>query len=471
MKFKPSAALLALAALAHCATGDESGPRQETASDAGQTGNGTGGRSTASTGAAATANGGSNGTTQSGTGGSTGGPSDPAGAGGGVGQRGGDNQTGGNPGGVTGGSPGSGGKSAASGGSPGTGGKSGGKGGALPGSGGAQSTGSGGSAVPTDGGTASGWLHTEGNKILDSNGRRFHGRGANIFDTRQCGSCAWTTPHVNEVIRRVDELVDGWHANFMRFDLVSYASKNYNGMTLAQWGDVTQDASYLADLQTIIGHIGTKPGVYVMITLFSHPSQDENELPTSATMPVYKKLSETFKDSPHVLYGITNEPHDTTDASVLAAMNNAVDAIRSMEPASGPHHLIAVQGTQEYARQLGYYVDHPVTAGGGVNIVYETHVYNPQKDWQSMFLSAAGTLPVIIGEFGPDGTYMKLPDCESLMPKAEQLEIPYIGWSFSPECAPGMLAPVDNVTDCGEGMPLTPSDWGTALQQRLATAW
>ncbi|HEY5958085.1 MAG TPA: hypothetical protein VIV60_16090, partial [Polyangiaceae bacterium] len=50
--------------------------------------------------------------------------------------------------------------------------------------------------------STAGWLRVEGNKILKSDGTRFHGRGANIFDTRQCGTCAWQTPYVDEVIRR-----------------------------------------------------------------------------------------------------------------------------------------------------------------------------------------------------------------------------------------------------------------------------
>jgi hypothetical protein len=34
-----------------------------------------------------------------------------------------------------------------------------------------------------------------------------------------------------------------------------------------------------------------------------------------------------------------------------------------------------------------------------------------------------------------------------------------------------MLQAVDNVTDCGTGMPLTPSDWGTAIINQLANPW
>ena len=241
---------------------------------------------------------------------------------------------------------------------------------------------------------------------------------------------------------------------------------------MVQWQDVTQDANYLADLKKIVDHIGTKPGVYVMITLFSHPSQDANELPTSSTMPVYQKLAQTFLNSPQVLYGITNEPHDTTDAAVWTAMNAAVTTYRNEELAAGPHHIVAVQGTQGYARELAYYVSHPITAGGGVNVVYETHVYNPVADWQAQFIGPATTLPVIIGEYGPDGTYMKtVADAQALMAQAEALEIPYIGWSFSSQNGPTMLQG-DDYSECAVApWDLVPTAWGQAVKDRLATPW
>jgi len=351
----------------------------------------------------------------------------------------------------------------------------GGSGGAL-GSGGASTgglaNGTGGSSAGIAGSTSTGWLHTDGNKILLPNGNRFHGRGVNIFDTRDAGACGWAPPIIDEWIRRVDVLIDTWHANFFRLDLTSWASNQVSGTTVVQYKDVTQDASYLADLKKLVDHIGTKPGVYVMITLFSHPSQDQNELPTAATQAVYTKLAQTFLDSPQVLYGVTNEPHDTTDSAVWTAMNTAVQTYRNTEDASGPHHIVAVQGTQGYARQLAYYVSHPITAGSGVNVVYETHVYNPQPDWQAMFIDPSATIPVIIGEYGPDGTYMKtIADAQALQAQAEQLEVPYIGWSFSSQNGPTMLAGTDSDECTKVNWTITPSDWGKAIISRLANAW
>jgi endoglucanase len=266
--------------------------------------------------------------------------------------------------------------------------------------------------------------------------------------------------------------MDVWHANFFRLDLTSWATNQVNGTTVVQYQDVTQDAAYLADLKQLVDHIGTRPGVYVMLTLFSHPSQDANELPTAATQAVYTKLAQTFLNSPHVLYGVTNEPHDATDAAVWTAMNTAVQTFRDAEPAAGPHHLVAVQGTQGYARELAYYVKHPITAGAGANVIYETHVYNPEKDWQAQFIDPALTLPVIIGEYGPDGTYMKtVAEAKALQARAEELEIPYIGWSFSSQNGPAMLVGSDPDECTKANWTITPTEWGNAIISRLATPW
>jgi hypothetical protein len=67
-----------------------------------------------------------------------------------------------------------------------------------------------------------------------------------------------------------------------------------------------------------------------------------------------------------------------------------------------------------------YYLTHPITAAGGTNIVYETHVYDPASDFNALFEVPGQTLPVIIGEFGEQ-------DADALMQRAEAAEIPYLG--------------------------------------------
>lgn len=316
---------------------------------------------------------------------------------------------------------------------------------------------------PTD------WLHTQGNKILHADGKAFHGRGANIHDTRSCWACAWARPNPAEVERRLDELIDRWHATFVRLDLESYATQDQG---MVQWQGVLNDPAYLADIQRIVAHIGQKPGVYVMVSLWVDATFSAVGWPTQQTQPVWQKLAETFKDSPHVLYGLVNEPQSNfngqQDAQVWAAMNTTVQSIRDVEARVGaPHHVVAVQGTRAWARRLDYYVSHPITAGGGTNIAYETHVYDPASQFDTLFGNPAKTLPVIVGEFGPSG--MTEDECGQLMQKAEALEVPYLAWTFHQRCPPNLLQ--ETAGGCGIGMPLRPTSWGQRLKDRLAVAW
>ena len=99
-----------------------------------------------------------------------------------------------------------------------------------------------------------------------------------------------------------------------------------------------------------------------------------------------------------MLFGIVNEPQanydGAQDAQVWATMNAAVQTIRDVETAAGtPHHVVTVQGTRSWARVLDYYLTHPITAGGGVNIAYETHVYDAPSLFADRFERPSATLP------------------------------------------------------------------------------
>ncbi|HQR30207.1 MAG TPA: cellulase family glycosylhydrolase [Anaeromyxobacteraceae bacterium] len=318
---------------------------------------------------------------------------------------------------------------------------------------------------------ASGWLTVVGNRIETPDGLPWRGRGANLHDTRGCGACTYNSPSVAEVNRRIDELVDNWHANFIRLDLESYAAANGQ----VNWAGILLDAGYLADVQAIVAHAVAKPGVYVLISLWVDPSFTSLGWPTAATNQQWAKLAEVFRDEPRVLYGIVNEPQanydGAQDAQVWSAMNAAVQAIRDVETAAGtPHHVITVQGTRSWSRVLDYYLTHPITAGGGVNIAYETHVYDGANQFAARFETPSLTVPVIIGEFGPVSGSMTESDCATLMASAEAHGVPYLAWTFHMRCPPNLL--VDNSGgSCGVGMTLAPTSWGTLLKNRLATPW
>lgn len=311
-----------------------------------------------------------------------------------------------------------------------------------------------------------GWMYTEGNKIYNSDGSLWQGKGANLHDTRGCWACAWSAPDVAEVKRRADELVDVWGANFVRLCLETDPSAGVQNKTVAQ------DPAYLAQVRDIVDHIGSK-GAKVLLSLWVSPTFDSNGLPTSATNGVLKVLAEEFKNTPYVMFGVCNEPEmnydGSRDAAVHAAMTAAVNAIREVENANGtPHHLVSVQGTGGWARRLNYYISHPINSD---NIVYEVHVYDPEANFNSMVTVPAQTLPVVIGEFGPVsnpniGVNMTLNDCQALVNLANSLGVSFLAWTFHMRCPPNLLQ--DNSSGgCGKDMALVPTAWGQLLKDNL----
>jgi endoglucanase len=330
---------------------------------------------------------------------------------------------------------------------------------------------------------ADGWLRVEKNKILTSDGKPFHGRGVNLHDTRSCDACTFEKAHPEEVMRQADELVDRWHSNFLRLLLESYPSADGR----LNWDSVLNDDAYLKDIVAIVEHIGKKPGVYLEVSLWHDPSFVKSGMamggaPTADTAKTWRKLAKALAKYPHVIFGVVNEPESNNDGAldgaVWKAMNDSVAAIREVEDPALPPHLVAVQGTRNWARRPDYYLTHPITAGNGVNIAYEVHVYDPPERFGKEFVEAAAYIPMIISEYGPIQqrtiSTMSMGDVQTLWKEAQRLEVPHIAWTFHYRCPPNLL--VDNTKQgCSVGKPYVPTTegeaWGKQLQEYLAKPW
>lgn len=322
------------------------------------------------------------------------------------------------------------------------------------------------------------WLSVSKNHIVTRSGKPFHGRGANLHDPRSCDGCTYLPIDIAETERRADELIDGWKATLVRFDLESYASDAYpkgDHRVDGQWQSILNDPAYFSAIRTIVKHM-TDHGAYVLVSEWLDPTTTTNEWPTPATDREWAELARAFADNPRVLYGLVNEPHDAPakNADAFTALSRTTQTIRDVENALGAkHHVIAVPGVDGYARNVAYYVEHPITAGGGVNIAYEVHVYNPPSDFEKMVVAPAARIPIVIGEFGPStNPAMTLADVTTMMDLAEKLEIPYVAWNFHANCPPNLLQRVNDAGGCGVAMPLVPTpDWGVLIKKRLATPW
>lgn len=331
---------------------------------------------------------------------------------------------------------------------------------------------------PTGEGLITPWLEVKDKRIRLPNGHPFHGRGVNIHDTRSCDACTFEPPHVDEVLRRINTATDEWNATFIRLLLESYAddakAKLGNGAKRVHYKNILDDDDYYRDVMRMIGEVGKHKGVYVLVSLWNDPTFSPLGWPTQKTHFVWKKLASALKDMPFVMFGLVNEPQSNEngqrDPEVWKAMNDTVAAIRSVERPEHPH-IITVQGTREWGRSLDYYVDHPITAGDGKNIAYETHVYNRPTRFDELVTRPAHKLPVIIGELGPQNdshVHMFPEDCTKLLDLAEKIDVPWIAWTFHNGCPPNL---VTESQGCVAGKSLEPTAWGRQVKTRLSKKW
>ncbi|MBN2195511.1 MAG: cellulase family glycosylhydrolase [Polyangiaceae bacterium] len=338
----------------------------------------------------------------------------------------------------------------------------------------------GGSSPETPPAVPDGWLRTVDGAIEWWDGEPLRGRGANLHDTRSCWSCAWEEPNPSEVERRMDLLIDEWQASLLRLNLESYpenGSEVENGAV--QWRGVLEDPQYLDDLQSIVRHVAERERVAVLLSLWVDPSMSVTGLPTEATRAVWELITETFAGDGHVVFGLVDGPAGNADglldAEAWEAMNETVATIRAVETRHGvPPHLIAVQGTRDEGADLRYYVEHPIAAGDGQNIVYDAHIWNQPAETNARFLEPARTLPVILGAFGPstDPSGFTLDDCRDLMDSAESRGIPHLAWTFHTSCSPSLVSAASSgETGCLANVPLEPTEWGEVVKSRLSTPW
>lgn len=317
-------------------------------------------------------------------------------------------------------------------------------------------------------------LHVSGTQIVDSSGKKWMGRGVNIFDTNLDGSGIATAPATAaaEVIRRIDYAVANG-ADYFRLLLQSLNSSGQVPST----SEVIGNAAYLAALKTIVEHIGSIPGARVELTVDIDPtlSPQIGGQPTSATVAVLTQLVYSFYQCNHVLFGCCNEPAGNATANlpnVLATFNQCVAAVRTAEAKVGSqHHVVVVQGINNYAREVLYYATNPVTDSAN-NVVYEAHIYDHSADqfWNE-YIQASAKIPLICGEFGPDTSgAMTLAECATWQAELETLGTSYTGWSLDQGAEPQMLVDNSSGFPAGIGMPLALTAWGQQFFAALKKA-
>lgn len=119
------------------------------------------------------------------------------------------------------------------------------------------------------------------------------------------------------------------------------------------------------------------------------------EVPEDALADLWRRLAVPFRDDPHILFGLMNEPHDMSTQTWLRAANLAIRAIRD----AGAHNLVLVPGnawTGAHSWSSGGEGSNATVMAGVEdpcgNVAYEVHQYF-DADY-------SGTSPLCVGQEG-----------------------------------------------------------------------
>lgn len=110
------------------------------------------------------------------------------------------------------------------------------------------------------------------------------------------------------------------------------------------------------------------------------------------TLKFWEEVAYYFKEVPHVIFEIFNEPANIESKVWAKNATEIVNIIREQ----GANQIVIVGGT-EYSKNLSWVKDYPID---GENIVYASHIYPIHSRWSYYFGEISEKYPVIITEWG-----------------------------------------------------------------------
>ncbi len=134
-----------------------------------------------------------------------------------------------------------------------------------------------------------------------------------------------------------------------------------------------------------IGNILTGVGEYM---------PDIVDKPADLSREFWQQTADYFKEAPHVLFEIYNEPAEISEAAWRPMAQELVDIIRE----TGAEQLVIVSGL-DWTSNLRMYLEKPIE---DLNTAYSAHIY-PQHSsrlWDAWFGELAQKYPVLVTEWG-----------------------------------------------------------------------
>lgn len=259
-----------------------------------------------------------------------------------------------------------------------------------------------------------GWLHTQGNLLLNENDNIVQLRGMSFFWPisnwyNECPS-SMEQSYSAEMVRY---LANDWGCTVVR---APYATD----------GEATGNNFQGENLVQEVVNAAMEEGIYVIIDWHSHNAHEQ----TSAAVSYFTQMAQEYKDVPNVIFEIYNEPvtaGNDIDQDDPGGEFNAVETWEEIKPyltevtreirATGAKNLI-IQGTPFYCQYVQVAADDPIVDNNGQpfeNVAYSFHFYaashGPQahevlentggNGQESSFLGEAiNKVPIFVTEWG-----------------------------------------------------------------------
>lgn len=228
-------------------------------------------------------------------------------------------------------------------------------------------------------GEAHGKLSVSGTHIVDENGNIVQLKGLSTH------GIAWYPEYVNKNLFK--EIKETWNCNVVRLAMYT---EEYGGY--CSGGDKN-------NLLTLIDNgvsYATEYDMYVIIDWHILSDGDPNKNKTHA-IPFFEYVSAKYKDNPHVLYEICNEPNGGVSwDSIKSYALDIIPVIRKNSPDS-----IIIVGTPTWSQEVDKAAAKPITEYD--NIMYALHYYadtHKNSLRSTMEKALKNGLPIFVTEYG-----------------------------------------------------------------------
>lgn len=228
-----------------------------------------------------------------------------------------------------------------------------------------------------------GRLSAEGSRLVDPQGETVYLRGLMPQEPSRLHSR-------NRFGRRLIERIAAAGANVVRIPVdpeMYYKDADYLWRYLdpiVTWAG--ENGMYVIIDWHYIGNIATGAGKEMIVL--------EEISPRELSLAFWTQTAAYFKDAPHVIFEIFNEPAGISAEVWQAHAQELIDAVR----AQGADQLI-IAGGVEYSRDLSWVLESPL---GDDNLAYAAHIYpgHTQSLWEHWFGETARRYPVLLTEWG-----------------------------------------------------------------------